>query len=119
MFFLSRFPGSTLGFFLFILQPLLLLYLTLLLLPSSCPPLILGSLLSLTICYPLFQRGHRWAFCDGSAVGGDDVLDNVALVLGCRPSGDNRDNIAGSEGCVGIMNKVMLGIGKPLEDFVN
>lgn len=45
------------------------------------------------------------------------MLNNVALVLGSRPSRDNRDNIAGSEGCVGIVNKVMLGIGKPLEDF--
>lgn len=47
-------------------------------------------------------------------MGGDDVLDNMALVLGCWPSGLDRDYITGSEGGIWIMDKVVFWIGVPL-----
>lgn len=42
------------------------------------------------------------------------MLDDVALVLGGRPSRNDGDDVAGSEGRVGVMNEVVLGVGIPL-----
>lgn len=44
------------------------------------------------------------------------MLDDVALMLRGRPAGDNGDNIAGSERGVGVVDEVVLGVGKPLVD---
>lgn len=47
------------------------------------------------------------------------MLDDVALMLGSRPAGDNGDNIAGSERGVGVVDEVVLGVGKPLRKMVS
>lgn len=47
------------------------------------------------------------------------MLDDVALMLGGRPAGNNGDNIAGSERGVGVVDKVVLGVGEPLRRMVS
>lgn len=44
------------------------------------------------------------------------MLNNVALVLGGGPSGDDSDNVAASKGRVGVVDEVVLGVGVPLVD---
>lgn len=42
------------------------------------------------------------------------MLDNMALMLGGRPTGNDGYDVAASEGRVGIVDEVVLRVGVPL-----
>lgn len=85
-----------------------------LLLPSCRPALVFGFLFGFSLGYQLFQGRYRWSFIDGIPKGCNYVLDVVAFVLGCRPAGRNGDDVAGAKRRIGIMDEVVLRVGKPL-----
>lgn len=51
--------------------------------------LIFDRLLGLALCYTLLQGRNGGSILDGGTVRGNDLLDNVTLMLGGRPAGND------------------------------
>jgi hypothetical protein len=71
-----------------------------------CPALVLGLLLRVSCSPSLFLGRHRRPLVYRGLVRGYDVLDDVSLVFRRPPSRGYGDDVAGSDGRVGIMDKV-------------